>query len=150
MSKNGKKTMAERAMRHGAGLVLRDFSITDPDYDDNPMFTLNKQFCDGSELVMEMAMPIHEILRLCRAEGVDPDGEGQLAFKKVPIRVAEMGSRLAGDDDVGCSWYSYAVCDFPGMDAEETDLEAVELQGEEEGDHGGTSEEGFGEDDWIE
>ena len=95
-------------------------------------------------------MPIREILRLCRAEGVDPDGEGQLAFKKVPICVAEVGSRLAGDDDVGCSWYSYAVCDLPGMDAEETDLEAVELQGEEEGDHGGTSEEGFGEDDWIE
>ena len=150
MSKNGKKTRAERAKRHGAGLVLRDFCIIDPDSDDNPMFTLNKQFRDGSKLVMEMAMPIREILRLCRAEGIDADGKGQLEFRKAPIRVAEVGSRLAGDDDVGCSWYSYAVCDFPGMDAEETDLEAVELQYAEEGDDEGAGEEGFGEDDWME
>ena len=149
MSKNRKKTMAERAMRHGAGLVLRDFSIMDPDYEDNPTFTLNKQFRDGSKLAWEMAMPIREILRLCRAEGIDPDGEGQLAFTKAPIRVAEVGSRFGGDDDVGCSWYSYAVCDFPGMDAEGTDLEALELPDEEEGDDG-ASEEGFGEDDWEE
>ena len=147
MSKNGKKTMAERAMRHGAGLVLRDFCIIDLDSDDNPMFTLNKQFPDGSKLVMEMAMAIREILRLCRAEGIDPDGEGQLEFRKAPIRVAEVGSRLAGDDDVGCGWYNYAVCDFPGIDAEESDLEAVELQDEEEEDDGGADEEGFGEDD---
>ena len=150
MSKNKTKTMAERAMRHGAGLVLRDFCIIDPDSDDNPMFTLNKQFRDGSKLVMEMVMPIREILRLCRAEGIDPDGEGQLEFRKAPIRVAEVGSRLAGDDDVGCGWYNYAVCDFPGMDADETDLEAVELQDEEEEDDGGADEEGGGEDDWME
>lgn len=149
MSKNGKKTMAERAIRHGAGLVLRDFSITDPDYDDNPMFTLEKQFRDGSKLVWEMAMPMREIVRLCRAEGIDPDGEGPLAFTKAPIRVAEVGSRFGGDDDVGCSWYSYAVCDFPGMDAEETDLEAVEFPDEGEDDDG-ASEEGDGEDDWEE
>lgn len=150
MSKNGKKTMAERAMRHGAGLVLRDFSIMDPDYEDNPTFTLNKQFRDGSKLAWEMAMPIREVLRLCRAEVIDPDGEGQLEFRKAPIRVAEVGSRFGGDDDVGCGWYSYAVCDFPGLEAEETDLEAVELEDEGEGDDDDVSEEGFGEDDWME
>lgn len=151
MSKNKTKTMAERAMRHGAGLVLRDFCIIDPGYDDNPMFSLSKRFRDGSELDWEMAMPIREILRLCRAEGIDPDGKGQLEFRKAPIRVAEVGSRLMGDDDVGCGWYDYAVCDFPGMDAAETDLEAVEVQDEEEGgDDDGATDEGGGEDEWEE
>lgn len=149
MSNNGNKTMAERTRRHGAGLVLRDFSIMDSDCGDHPMFTLNKQFRDGSELVWEMVMPMREILRLCRAEGIDPDGKGQLAFTKAPIRVAEVGSRFGGDDDVGCGWYDYAVCDFPGLDAEEIDLEALQLPDEEEDDDG-ASEEGFGEDDWEE
>lgn len=151
MSKNKTTTMAELAMRHGAGLVLRDFSIMDPDRDDNPMSSLKKRFREGSELDWEMAMPIREMMRLCRAEGIDPDGEGQLEFRKAPIRVAEVGSRLGGDDDVGFGWYYHAVCDFPGMDAQETDLETVELQDEEEGgDDYGAADEGFGEDDSIE
>ena len=135
---NKKPTMAERAWAHGEGLVLKGFQITDPDYDDNPGFTLFKRFPDGSELEWNMAMPMREILRLCQAEGIDPGGSGELNFRKALIRIAAVGSCLIDDD------LSYAVCDFPGMDAEETDLEAVEVT---ENGGGDADEDGFGEED---
>jgi hypothetical protein len=122
--KDGKgATMAERAWVRGAGLILKGFQITDPDYDDNPGFTLSKRFPDGSELEWNMAMPMREILRLCQAEGIESGGSGKLDFRKAPIRIAAVGSCLIDDD------LSYAVCDFPGPDAEETNLEAVEGKG---------------------
>ncbi len=117
---DGKKpTMAERATAVNRNLVLRDFTICDPGADDNEMFTLGKKFADGSEIEWRIAMPMKAIVRLCKAEGIDLGDGDEHVFRKAPIRVAAWSYDMY-------ETFCYAYCDFPGLDAQETDLESVE------------------------
>lgn len=136
-SDNKKPTMAERATAVNRNLVLRDFTICDPGADDNEMLTLGKKFADGSEIEWRIAMPMKAIVRLCEAEGIDLGDGDEHVFRKAQIRVVAWSYEM---NETFC----YAYCDFPGMDAEETDLAAVEVP---ENDGGDADEVGFGEED---
>ncbi|MBR3582971.1 MAG: hypothetical protein IKO01_05980 [Kiritimatiellae bacterium] len=137
MTDDKKPTMAERATWPLGGLVLKDFTIRDPSEDDEETFTLEKKLADGSEIEWRIALPLKAILRLCQAEGLELGDEWEHAFKKAPIRVVAWSGSFDGSS-------CYAYCDFPGMDAKETDLDTLTPPEEQETE----ADEDISEDDW--
>ena len=115
MGKTRKVTLADRADNIRTNLVLRDFSIIDPDEDDNPNFTLVKHFEDGSKLQWVIAMSMRDIILLCNAEGIGVADAHEHVFKEAPIRLVTWSGNLEGT-----SWYAFF--EFPGKDTKETDL----------------------------
>ncbi len=125
MTNDKKPRMAERATWPLRGLVLKDFTIRDSSEDDEETFTLEKKFADESEIKWRIALPLRAILQLCQAEGREFGDEWKHSFRKAPIRVVAWSASFDGSS-------CYAYCDFPGMDAKETDLNALTPPEEQE------------------
>ncbi len=132
-----KPTMAERASWPLGGLILKDFTIRDPSEDDEETFTLEKKFADESEIKWSIALPLRAILQLCQAEGRELGDEWKHSFRKASIRIVAWSGSFDGSS-------CYAYCDFPGMDAKETDLNALPPPEERENE----TDEDISEDDW--
>ena len=142
MGKTRKVTLADRASNIRTNLVLRDFTIIDPDEDDNPNFTLVKHFEDGSKLQWLIAMSMRDIILLCNAEGIGVADAHEHVFKAAPIRLVTWSGNLEGT-----SWY--ALFEFPGKDAKETDLLKVEMPSHSELTVESTFADGPTENDWM-